>query len=551
MGKLKEALLYALEGGRMGDRKTEEAVRNLLVYSLMPDEVNVFDAMTGNLEGIEGVKGKRGRPRKEEVGKESLTRAALRAEQKERARKQDRLNPQPTEELQKVQELNAELREAEWDMADLPDSREDALTMIADIDNLREEAGLEKLDDMFEPYAQYRRIWNEYYGIKKEAKELLEAVKEYMGNRDMKKAEEMLITLKKDIKRLNEGYKGVKEAYEEVCKELMSIAESRDKWGGEGNSGASAAMLMGFGMMEGEDGKKYQKRMKGLGRGSEIPKTIKRIDDRVIEAERRWRSIAGASPTELKEIRDNWQKSLRTLAGKVSIASNMRIADLNRLIEGRRGEKKRGRKAQAEKERKGGMLSTGAEKFIDRIGEECFGGDGEIRYGCLHTLSPAKGDNDTGSAYGRIVVRWKPQSAVATFLLGSTLDIASGSDNGMMPSLLSEASPCSFAPENRTMVETFRAGAVELDMKKLCEAAKVPYVELQLHGGEDKYRAQDIESISFGSEEDMRNLSVMAASIVNEFKIPLYIEEKKVEDEPQRGESEGKPEEEKEGGIEQ
>ena len=531
----KDSLLEALEEKNEDNAAMDEGVKNLLTYSLDPEEVDVFDAMTGNLDGLEGVEAerrRRGRPRKDSEDKlksdrGSLSYEALRTVQKEKARKLDRLNPQPTEELQKVQDINAELREVEWDMADLPDSKDDAMNMLADIDNLREEAGIEKLDDSFVPYAEYRSLWNGYYEIKKESVELLKAIKTYVGNRDTKKAEELISTLKRNIKKLNNGYGAVKESYENVCSSLSAIADTRDEWRGLNSPAATEVMKHGFGLMDGENGARYQKRMHTIGRGNEIPKTIKKVDENVRIAETRWRSIAGISPSSFKTIKENWQKSIRRLTSKVALASNVKIADLNRILEGRYGVKKRGRKPDTEETE---LISSNGEDILRKIDNDCFGTDGSIRFGCLHSITPIDGDNDIGGAYGKIVVRWKPHSVVATMLLGNSLDIASGSSSGIMPSLFSDPSPCSFAPENRNMIENFADGEKELNLNTLCELAKVPYIELQLHG-EGKYNAEDIESISFGSEDDYMNVSAIGDAVIDEYGIPIFIGDNPIEEE--------------------
>ena len=535
----KDTLVEALEGKPTFD----EGVKNKLAYYLSQDGVDVFDSVTGTLDGLEGIyidKRKRGRPRndsRKEQYNNSLSKEALREDMKEKARKIDRINPKPTEEQKKFQDINADLREVEWDMADLPDSRNDAMSMLADIDNLRDEAGIDKLDDSFPSYAEYRNLWNGYYKLKKESRELLDAIKNYIENKDLKKAKEIIISLKDNINEMNGRYGKVIDSYEKLCSELMSIADSRDDWRGSSNPASTETMKNGFGMIEGEDGKKYEKRMRSLGRWKDIPKTITGIDDRIAQTERRWRSVAGISPDEFKVIKENWQKSWRALSGKISVASNMKISDLNGILEGRYGKKKRGRKPENEEDE---LMSDLGDRFVSSIGESCFSKDGEIRYGVLHTLNPVDGDNDVGGEYGQIVVRWKPQSVVATILFGNSLDMAAGSSNGMMPSLLSEPSPCSFAPENRTLIDMLKSSPCDLDLKKVCDLADVPYVEVQMHGS-GGYKAEDIQSISFGSEDDYLNVSAMGDTIVEEFGIPLYIGGKPIEDE--EGEEERSQEE--------
>ena len=88
----------------------DESVKNALVEGLVSETSDVYDALTDNLLGLE-VEGEekrgRGRPRKEteiiaKADKKSMAYGSLREAQKAKARKNDRLNPQPTEELQKV-----------------------------------------------------------------------------------------------------------------------------------------------------------------------------------------------------------------------------------------------------------------------------------------------------------------------------------------------------------------------------------------------------------------------------------------------------------------
>ena len=160
----KEALIDELcKSSEVNHTANGDTVRDILVESLTKESVDVFDSVSNyklyGLYDVASEKRKRGRPRKEsrdDVGDngKSICHDAVLNDKKEKARKLDRMNPQPTEELQKIQDLNAELREVEWDMSDLPDRKNDAMSMIADIDNLRDEAGIERLDDSFKTYAE-------------------------------------------------------------------------------------------------------------------------------------------------------------------------------------------------------------------------------------------------------------------------------------------------------------------------------------------------------------------------------------------------------------
>lgn len=140
-------------------------------------------------------------------------------------------------------------------------------------------------------------------------------------------------------------------------------------------------------------------------------------------------------------------------------------------------------------------------------------------------MRPDKEDNLTGCQYGRNVIRWKPYKTVATMTFTDSLCLARDELNYVNPCLVSDPSPCCFNPENQDMVDTFKRKAVNIGLDSICDWAGTPYVELQFHG-EDQYDASAIESISFGSMNDFRNLSAKAIQKIRENNIELYVGDK-------------------------
>ena len=69
---------------------------------------------------------------------------------------------------------------------------------------------------------------------------------------------------------------------------------------------------------------------------------------------------------------------------------------------------------------------------------------------------------------------------------------------------------------------------LSMGLEELCYLMGAPYCELQLHG-EDQYNASAIESISFGSENDVKNLSKPSIESILSNHIPIYIGDKRIE----------------------
>jgi hypothetical protein len=100
--------------------------------------------------------------------------------------------------------------------------------------------------------------------------------------------------------------------------------------------------------------------------------------------------------------------------------------------------------------------------------------------------------------------------------------------NYVNPCLVTNPSPCCFNPENADLIDILKKRPVNAGLESLCNITNTPYCELQLHG-EDQYNAEAIESISFGSMADVRNLSKTATRSILENHIPIYIGGKKIE----------------------
>lgn len=533
--KVKDAILNALGD----DRASVKDVKTVLVASLLSGDKEVFDSMDG--------KRKRGRPRKDEkeyraedptkYWKHGFAGDVLNEQRKEHARKMDRINPQPTRDLDRELDLAKDLREAGWDIEETPDSKADIEDMIADLDDLRKEAGLKRLDESFVPFAQYRQKWKEYEETKKAASDLLKTAKVALGKHRLDIADEIVQTLKKKPNEIRAKYGEVLDSYDDLCDALCAIMDTRGNGDRRKDPSAFHVEKEGYGMMSGEDFKTYQKRMRSLGRTGEIPETIKRIDEIVAQTERRWRSVAGISKGDFDIVKENFRKTFANLMKRCALASNVSISAVNGVLEDHL-------KTQHDLTPKGKHYNDGNYGHNAIIGgnedmprykftRKCFGTERGMKeskyekYGCLHLLRPDKEDNNIGFQYGRNVIRWKPHKTVATMTFTDSLCLARDGLNYVNPCLVTDPSPCCFNPENQDMVNTLKRKPVNIGLSSICRWSETPYVELQLHG-EEQYNAEAIESISFGSQNDVRNLSKGAIAKILELRIPLFVGDKEI-----------------------
>lgn len=537
----KDALLEALNGETEGKVSMDESARDVLVATLEMDK-SVFDAMIGDAE-----KKPRGRPRKETVlGNGEVCRAedpskcwkhggvkkALIEQAKIKGRNKDRLNPQPTRDLEKELDLDRDLREAGWDIEDSPDSRAETDSMLSDMNNLRREAGIKKLDDSFEPYAAYRRKWEEYTEFKKQTAMLQKQAAISLKKHNYDDVEEMISTLKKKPQEILAKYQEILDAYDECCGALVEEIEKRGREKGLRSAEALEAEKNDYGMMPRETSKDYQKRMRSIGKTKDIPETIKKIDGIVAQTERRWRSVAGMGQEEFARVKDNFRKTFERLMKGCSLASNLSIAGVNGVLEDHL-------KSQHDLVKKGQRYDDGNFSHNAIIGgmtdgpryrfaQKCFGVDKGLKeskyekYGCLHTLTPTDSDNTMGGQYGRNVIRWKPHKTIATMTFTDSLCLARDGLNYVTPCLVTDPSPCCFNPGNKAAIDNFKKKPMNAGLEELCYLMGTEYCELQLHG-ESQYDADAIESISFGSNNDVSNLSKKAIESILSNRIPIFI----------------------------
>ena len=126
------------------------------------------------------------------------------------------------------------------------------------------------------------------------------------------------------------------------------------------------------------------------------------------------------------------------------------------------------------------------------------------------------------------MIRWKPHKTVATMTFTDSLCLSRDGLNYVNPCLVTNPSPCCFNPENDAVVDILKKRPMNAGLAELCNLMGTPYCELQLHG-EDSYNAEAIESISFGSTADVRNLSAKAIEGILTNNIPIYIGGKRIE----------------------
>ena len=480
--EVKSMLVESLEASNRGGTSMKEYLADCLLSSYGKATMD---------ESI--IKRKRGRPRKDEIKlsdlpEERFARAAMLEEKKVQARMKDRINPGATKEERQKIEYNAELREIGWDLEECPGKDSEFREMEDDLHSLKEEAG-----NPHEPFREeddFNKACREFKDLKEEVVLYYGKAKDYLDRKDFRRVEEMVSYLKPKPKELTLKYETVEKAYDALCEAFCSMADADKSGRGASNPDSLEVEKQGFGMMDGEDYEEYAKRMKSIGMGKEIPKTIRDVDDIVDKTEKRWRSVAGISISDFETIKENWQKTIRRLLGKSFISSSMKIDGLNRL------------------------LYYGLDF-----------GDYDVGYGILQPMNPFRASVTMGGQYGEIIVKWRPYKVVSTMSFADSISIGRGGYNFVCASFLTSPSPCSFDPENKALLTRLRDEVMDASIEELCDMTDMPYCELQLHGDTEDYNAEAVESIMFSSEYEVCNLSTEALKAISDNGITLFVKD--------------------------
>lgn len=483
--EVKSILVESLEGKANCLPSMNEMLANCL---LSPSDKAVMD------EGF--FKRKRGRPKKEDFSlgdlpEEKFSRRVMLEEKKKNARLKDRLNPGATREEQQKIEFNADLREIGWDLEECPGKDSDFREMEEDLASLRKEAGEPKATIGEEE--AFTKACKDFKELKEDVLLYYGKAREFLEKNDFRRVKEYVAYLKTQPEELTKRYEGVEKAYDSLCEALCSIADADRNGRGAANPDSLEVEKHGFGMMDGEDYAEYSKRMKSIGLGRDIPKTIRDIDSIVEHTERRWRSVAGISITEFNTVKDNWQKTVRTLLKKSLIASNMKIDGLNRL------------------------LSYGLDF-----------GEYDVAYGTLQPMNPFRASVTMGGQYGDIIIKWRPYKAVSTMSFSDSISMGRGGYNHVCPSFITNPSPCSFNPEKKELVRRLRSSALDTSIEELCDMTDMPYCELQLHGDTDAYNAEAVEAIYFTSEYQICNLTIESLRAIDDNGIYLFLKDEPI-----------------------
>ena len=483
--EVKSILVESLEGKANCLPSMNEMLANCL---LSPSDKAVMD------EGF--FKRKRGRPKKEnsslgDLPEEKFSRRVMLEEKKKNARLKDRLNPGATREEQQKIEFNADLREIGWDLEECPGKDSDFREMEEDLASLRKEAGEPKATIGEEE--AFTKACKDFKELKEDVLLYYGKARDFLAKNDFRRVEEYVAYLKTKPDELTKRYEGVEKAYDSLCEALCSIADADRRGRGAANPDSLEVEEHGFGMMDGEDYEDYSKRMKSIGLGRDIPKTIRDIDSIVEHTERRWRSVAGISITEFTTVKDNWQKTIRMLLKKSLIASNMKIDGLNRL------------------------LSYGLDF-----------GEYDVAYGTLQPMNPFRASVTMGGQYGDIIIKWRPYKAVSTMSFSDSISMGRGGYNHVCPSFITNPSPCSFAPEKKELVRRLRSSALDTSIEELCDMTDMPYCELQLHGDTEDYNAEAVESIYFNSEYQICNLTIESLRAIDDNGIYLFLKDEPI-----------------------
>ena len=483
--EVKSILVESLEGNSYCLPSMNDMLANCL---LSPSDKAVMD------EGF--FKRKRGRPKKEDsslgdLPEEKFSRRVMLEEKKKNARLKDRLNPGATREEQQKIEFNADLREIGWDLEECPGKDSDFREMEEDLASLRKEAGEPKATIGEEE--AFTKACKDFKELKEDVLLYYGKAREFLEKNDFRRVKEYVAYLKTQPEELTKRYEGVEKAYDSLCEALCSIADADRHGRGAANPDSLEVEKHGFGMMDGEDYADYSKRMKSIGLGREIPKTIRDIDSIVEHTERRWRSVAGISITEFNTVKDNWQKTIRMLLKKSLIASNMKIDGLNSL------------------------LSYGLDF-----------GEYDLAYGTLQPMNPFRASVTMGGQYGDIIIKWRPYKAVSTMSFSDSISMGRGGYNHVCPSFITNPSPCSFAPEKKELVRRLRSSALDTSIEELCDMTDMPYCEIQLHGDTEDYNSEAVESIYFTSEYQICNLTIESLRAIDDNGIYLFLKDEPI-----------------------
>ena len=524
-----------------------QLARQMLIDALLPEPEAKFVPEPKMVydEVTEGEKHKRGRPRKVDTHPSPLSPAATRdriirsgfgnvvarQEQLELQRKRDRINPKPKGDDKAVAQLQAELRDFHYYLIEAQETREKGLAdMEYEIGELTAESEMGDPEDVVAAYKDYKAAVEDFKELMKRTRFQLDVMSALLERKEIDPAEELAVDLRNRGKELDKTYVALYKAYDAVTEALCDIIAEAKAEKGDVKGGLSHVEKRGFGMLSGESGKAYQMRQRKLGNGKVIPKTIKNIDRKVEETEQRWRSVAGISQSDFWHIKANWRKTVRATMRKSSIAVNMTDTALNQMLEDCMHSV-----AENLDESNWQVMVIGAKglEAAAELTQRMYGTEKSLKaedrekYGCLHTIVPTEKDNIIGSQYGDIVVRLKPHKVVATMLCGDSLCMQRDGLNFMSPSLLCSPSPCSFSPDEKDIINHLRSEAYDLSAVDLAKMFRLAYIEIQLHG-RDQYNADSIESISFGSDQDLANLSYDAYETIQQYQIPMYIKDKSV-----------------------
>ena len=524
-----------------------QLARQMLIDALLPEPEAQFVPEPKMVydEVIEGEKRKRGRPRKVDSHPRQLSQeatrdriimagagnAVARQERLELQKKRDRINPKPKGEDKAIAQLQEELRDFRYYLIEVQEPRLKELTnMEYEIGELTAESEMGDPEDVVLAYKDYKEAMEDFNLLMKRTRFQLDVMSALLENKEIDPAEELAVDLRNRGKELDKAYSTLYKAYDEVTEALCDIIAEAKAEKGDFKGGLSHVEKRGFGMLQGESGQSYQIRQRKLGNGKVIPKTIRLIDRKVEETEQRWRSVAGISQSDFWRIKANWRKTMRATMRKSSIAVNLTDSALDKmLVDCLHSVAKDLDESNWQVMVIGAKGLEAAAELTQRMygTEKSLKADDREKYGCLHTIVPTEKDNIIGSQYGDIVVRLKPHKVVATMLCGDSLCMQRDGLNFMSPSLLCSPSPCSFSPDEKVIIDHLRTEAYDLSAVELAKLFRLAYIEIQLHG-RDQYNADSIESISFGSDQDLANLSYAAYEAIQKFQIPMYIKDKPV-----------------------
>ena len=399
-----------------------------------------------------------------------------------------------------------------------------------ELDSLRKEAGLRSLSKV-DGYKAMRDAEKEFDSVKSEYEKLLDDYDAASDADDYRRMSELGDKIHKQMEKCSAASDKLKTARENVKASLIKKAKDvRERL-----RASLPDKFKVWGLRPGESAADYMNRMKKMGLGDEIPETIKNMQKRIDSAEENMRNAYKYTEEQWKTIKDNLKKSWEYTMSVSSLGCNMDAETINLFFDS-------WLKSQHELGPKGTRIRDSHAHYVFTIGDEnsCryrltrnfFGTKKGMdekhyeKYGNLKDKKPHRGDFEAGRGYGENVIRFRSDSVVATVTGDDSLSAASHND--YRAPLVTDISPTFIWRRRNDLLKTLLTDSVRWDVNRWRQEQFSSYLELQFHGAE-RPRPEDVESINFSSESELKVLNAKSREMIKKLGIKIYLNGKERE----------------------